>query len=164
MQFGAIAVAYAGLAVVAAGLLYRRHLVALEDPAAASGGMAAAGDTMLGFFLAGLFMIPTVFLIWIIAKFEGPYQAYSQFLLGLSLSAPVCLSLLLLGDRHTGLSLAWLSMYRIMGTPVVLVGMGFSRLVARFDRAKRLISYALLVEGLTLAIAVAVVLYGFLYG
>ena len=164
MQFTSIALAYAALAVVAAGFLYRRHLVELQDPAAASGGMAAFGDTLLGFFLAGLFLIPTVWLIWIIAKFEGPYRAYSQFLLGFSLSAPVCLSLLFLGERYVAPSLSWLSLFRIMGTPVVLVGMGFSRLVARFDRAKRLISYALLVEGLTLAIAVAIVLYGFLSG
>jgi hypothetical protein len=33
--------------------------------------------------------------------------------------------------------------------------MGISRFAARFDRAKRLASYALLVEGLTLGLAVA---------
>jgi hypothetical protein len=33
--------------------------------------------------------------------------------------------------------------------------MGISRVAARFDRAKRLASYALLVEGLTLGLPVA---------
>jgi hypothetical protein len=37
--------------------------------------------------------------------------------------------------------------------------MGISRLVARFDRAKRFASYAILIEGLTLAIAVALVIH-----
>jgi len=35
------------------------------------------------------------------------------------------------------------------------VGMGVSRIAARFDRAKRLVSYALLIEGLTLGLSVA---------
>jgi hypothetical protein len=33
--------------------------------------------------------------------------------------------------------------------------MGISRFAARFDRAKKLASYALLIEGLTLGLAVA---------
>ena len=37
--------------------------------------------------------------------------------------------------------------------------MGVSRLVARFDRAKRFAAYALLIEGLTLAIALALVIH-----
>jgi len=46
-----------------------------------------------------------------------------------------------------------------MWSPFILVGIGVSRLVARFDRAKRLLSYALLIEGLTLAIAVALLIH-----
>ena len=144
----------------AAASLYRRHLVELEDPAAASGGMAAAGDTFLFFFIGCLFLIPTAFLIWIMAKVQTWYTAYSQFLLGLSLSAPVCLGGLLLGENHVAPSLSWLCLFRILGSPIVLLGMGVSRFVARFDRAKRLVSYALLVEGLTLGIAVAFFIHG----
>jgi hypothetical protein len=36
---------------------------------------------------------------------------------------------------------------RLFGSPFVVVGLGFSRLLARFDRAKRLTLYALLIEG-----------------
>jgi formate-dependent nitrite reductase membrane component NrfD len=46
-----------------------------------------------------------------------------------------------------------------MWLPFILVGMGVSRLVARFDRAKRFASYALLIEGLTLVIAVALLIH-----
>jgi hypothetical protein len=42
----------------AAAALYGRHLQALEDPAAASGGMAAFGDTILHLFIGCLFLIP----------------------------------------------------------------------------------------------------------
>jgi hypothetical protein len=121
--------------------------------------MWAAGDALLWIFLACLFMIPTVFLIWVIARFEAIYVAYSQFLLGLSLSAPVCLSVFLLGENQVAQSLGFLCLYRLLGSPFILVGIGMSRLVARFDRAKRLVSYALLVEGLTIAAAVALFIH-----
>jgi hypothetical protein len=52
-----------------------------------------------------------------------------------------------------------LCLYRLMWLPFILVGMGISRLVARFDRAKRFASYALLIEGLTLAIAAGLVIH-----
>jgi len=152
-------VGYVAVLVVAAALLYMRHLQELQYPAEASGGMWAAGDALLYVFIACLFMVPTVFLIWVTAKFEAFYTAYSKFLLGLSLSAPVCLSVFLLGENRVGERLINLSLYRLMWLPFILVGMGISRLVARFDRAKKFASYALLVEGLTLAIAVALLIH-----
>ena len=158
-QLWLIALAYAAVFVVAATLLYVRHLQELKYPAEASGGMWAGGDLLLDIFIACLFMVPTVFLIWVTARFEAFYTPYSKFLLGLSLSAPVCLSVLFLGENHVGQSLITLCLYRLMWLPFILMGMGISRLVARFDRAKRFASYALLIEGLTLAIAVALVIH-----
>jgi len=152
-------VGYVAVLVVAAALLYMRHVQELQYSAEASGGMWAAGDALLYVFIACLFMVPTVFLIWVTAKFEAFYTAYSKFLLGLSLSAPVCLSVFLLGENRVGERLINLSLYRLMWLPFILVGMGISRLVARFDRAKKFASYALLVEGLTLAIAVALLIH-----
>lgn len=150
---------YAAVSAFTAILLYGRHLQELQNPAEASGGMWAAGDAFLYIFVACLFMVPTALLIWITSKFEAFYTAYSKFLLGLSLSAPVCLSVLYLGGNHVEESLMNLCMYRLMWLPFILVGMGISRLVARFDRAKRFASYALLIEGLTLVITVALVIH-----
>jgi hypothetical protein len=158
-QLGLVALGYAAVLVVAATILYGRHLQELKYPAEASGGMWAAGDAFLQIFIACLFMVPTVFLIWVTARFEAFYTAYSKFLLGLSLSAPVCLSVLFLGENHVRQSLITLCLYRLMWLPFILAGIGVSRLVARFDRAKRLISNAFLIEGLTLAIAVALVIH-----
>jgi hypothetical protein len=155
MQFGLVAVGYAAVLVATAALLFARHLVYLQDPAAASGGMAAAGDTILYLFIGCLFLIPTAFLIWVIVKSESRYTAYSKFLFSLSLSGPVCLIVVWLGENHVPSSLSWFCFFRILESPVFLVGMGISRFAARFDRAKRLSSYALLVEGLTLVIPVA---------
>ena len=154
-----IALGYAAVFAVAATLLYGRHLQELKYPAEASGGMWAAGDLLLQIFIGCLFMIPTVFLIWAAARFEASYTAYSKFLLGLSLSSPVALSVLFLGESHVGQSLINLSLYRLFVSPFILVGMGISRLVARFDRAKRFASYALLIEVLTLGICVALLIH-----
>ena len=159
MQLGLVGLGYIAVLVVAAALSYGRHLQELKYPDEASGGMWAASDAFLQIFIACLFLIPTVFLVWVIAKFESFYRAYSQVLLGLSLSAPVCLSVLTLGDKLVAQSVGFLCLYRLMWSPFILVGIGVSRLVARFDRAKRLVSYALLIEGLTLAIAVGLIIH-----
>jgi hypothetical protein len=154
IKFGLVAGGYAAVILIAAALLFRQHLVNLQDPAAASGGMAAAGDMMLHLFIGFLFLIPTVFLIGIMAKFEGMYTAYSKFLFGLSLSAPVCMGVAFLGEKYVAPSVSWICFFRLLESPAILVGMAMSRIAARFARAKRLIFYALLVEGLTLGVPV----------
>jgi hypothetical protein len=156
---GLVGLGYAAALVVAAALLFARHLQELKYPADASGGMWAAGDLFLYIFIAGLFMVPTLCLILVAARFEAFYTAYSKFLLALSLTAPVCLGVLVLGENHLGESLINLAFFRLIWLPFILVGMGVSRLAARFDRAKRFVSYALLTEGLTLAIAVALLIH-----
>jgi hypothetical protein len=155
MKFGLVAAGYAAVIVVSAALLFLHHLVELQDPAAAAGGMAAAGESMLVLFIGCLFLIPTAFLVWIMAKSEARYTAYSKFLFGLSLTAPVCMSVVVFGENHVAPSLSWFCFFRVMVSPVLLVAMGMSRFAARFDRAKRLTTYALLVEGATLLLAVA---------
>ena len=50
-------------------------------------------------------------------------------------------------------------MDRLLGSPIVIVGLVISRLLARFDRAKRLTLYALLIEVLTLALTAALLIF-----
>ena len=50
-------------------------------------------------------------------------------------------------------------MARLISSPFVIVGLGFSRLLARFARAKRLTFYALMIEILTLVFLVAAFLF-----
>ena len=159
-QLTFIALGYAAVFVVAACFLYLNHLAALRNPIEASGGMYAGGELVLEIFLSFLFLIPTLFLIWATAKFEVFYTAYSKFLLGLSLSAPVCLSVVIFGENHVARSLGFFCLFRLVWSPFILVGMGISRIVARFDRAKRFASYALLIEMLTLVTAVALLIHG----
>jgi hypothetical protein len=152
------ALGYAAVLVIAAVILYARHLQELLYPAEASGGMWAAGDAMLYVFIACLFLLPTIFFFFVTAKFESFYVACSRFLLGVSLSAPVCLGSLWLGDHRLANGFLSFCLYRLLCSPFLLVGIGASWLAARFDRAKRLVSCALVVEGLTLGVAVALLL------
>ncbi|HKO05505.1 MAG TPA: hypothetical protein VJW51_12185 [Candidatus Acidoferrales bacterium] len=158
-QLWFIALGYAAVFVVAATLLYERHLQELKYPAEATGGMWAAGDLFLQIFIGCLFMIPTAFLIWVTARFEVFYTGFSKFLLGLSLSSPVSLYVFLLGEKNVGESLLTLALFRLVASPFILVGMGISRLAARFERAKRFASYALLIEVLTLGVGVALLIH-----
>src|SRR5579859_7406835 len=41
-------------------------------------------------------------------------------------------------------------LFRLFASPLVIIGLGTSRVFARFPRAKRLISYSLVIEALTL--------------
>jgi hypothetical protein len=158
-QLRFVAWGYAAVLLIAAIMLYGRHLQELKYPVDAAGGMWAAGDTFLYFFVACLFMIPTAFLIWVIAKVETVYKVYSQFLLGLSLSAPVSLILLNFGEGKLAEGVISVCLLRLLGAPLILFGIGVSRWVARFDRTKMLTSLALVVEGLTLATAVVLLIH-----
>jgi hypothetical protein len=157
-QLGLIAIGYAAIAAVAAALLYQRHLQELRNPLEASGGMWAAGDALLDLFIAGLFTIPTIALLWIIRTCESSYTIYSRILLCLSLSAPLWLGILWLGNNRLWDGMITICWYRLLWSPVLLAGMGVSRLFARFERAKRLSSCALLVEGINAAITIALVI------
>lgn len=146
----------------AALLLYVRHLQYVNHPedVAAAGGMYAAGDLMLEIFIACMLLVPTFFLALVIRKSEHLYAAYSMVLLGLSLTAPVCMGVLSVPAVNQGtMVLGWICMDRLLCSPVVIVGLVFSRLLARFDRAKRLTLYALLIEVLTLALTAALFLF-----
>jgi hypothetical protein len=153
------ALGYTAVLLFAAAVLFVRHLQELQNPAEASGGMWAGGDLILYIFIACLLIVPTAFLIWVAAKFEGVYTAYSIFLLVLSLTAPVCLAIFHFGEVHDGQTLFTICLFRLIWSPFVLVAMGVSRIVVRFDRAKRFSSYALLIEGLTFVIAVALLIH-----
>lgn len=159
-QLWLVAAGYAAVIVIAAILLLARYLQEVSHPAdvSAASGMYAAGDMMLVFFIAFLFMVPTCFLLRTIAKLEAFYTTYSQLLLIFSLSAPVCLALIHLDPDRMPQSLGFLCLYRLIWSPFILVAIIVSRLVARFALAKKLTSYALLIEGVTLCIAVGLLL------
>jgi hypothetical protein len=152
-QLGLVASGYAAVLAIATALIYQRHLQYVQHPedVVASSGMYAAGDWMLEIFITCLLLIPTFFLMLAIRKSESLYTRYSKVVLGFSLTAPVSAALLSIpAINQSTLLFGNVCLYRLFASPLVVVWMGASRWLARFDRSRRLISYALLIESLTL--------------
>jgi hypothetical protein len=156
LQLRLVAASYAAVGVVSALLIYGRYLQYVRNPqdVAASSGMYAGGDLMLEIFICFLFLGPTVALVFVIRKSESCYTAYAKVLLGLSLTAPISVGLLIipvLNQWYWGDAIV----FRLFAIPIVVVVLIFSRWLTRFARARRLIFYALLIEGLTFGVILA---------
>lgn len=156
VQLGFVAACYAAVLAFAAVMITGRHIAALRNPADFNGGMAAAGDWMLELFIGVLLLIPTFFLAFVIRNEDAAYTAFAKVLFGLSLTAPISLGLMLVpAISQSETILGFFCLYRLSDTPIVLTGLGVSRLLARSKAAKRLISCALLIEAITVALMIA---------
>jgi hypothetical protein len=161
-QLRLVGASYAVVLVTAALLVYVRHLLYVNHPqdVAAAGGMYAAGDWMLEILIGCMLLVPTFVLVLVIRQSELLYTGYSTTVLGLSLTAPLSLALLAIPAVSQGtMLLGWICMDRLLCSPVAIVGLAVSRLLARFERAKRLTLYALLIETFTTALTVALFLF-----
>jgi hypothetical protein len=161
-QLGLVAAGYAVVLATAALLVYVRYLQYVNHPedVAASGGMYAAGDWMLEIFIGCMLLVPTFVLALVIRTSEHLYAGYSKVLLGLSLTAPISLGVLSIPAVNQGtMARGWICMDRLFCSPIVIVGLVVSRLLARFDQAKRLTLYALLIEVLTFALTAALFIF-----
>jgi hypothetical protein len=155
-----VAAGYAAVLAASTFLVIGRYLQYTSHPQDANqyGGMWAGGDMVLGVFIFFLFIVPTFFLVLVARKSEPLYVNYAKVLVVFSLTAPVSMGLLAIpaiGQSNSLLGSA--CMWRVLGAPFVLAAMAGSRLLARFPRAKRLCSYAALIEGVAL-IAMVVLL------
>jgi hypothetical protein len=156
LQLRLVAASYAVVGVVSALLLYARYLQYVSNPqdVATSGGMYAGGDLLLEIFIGFLLLVPTVALAFVIRRSESCYTAYAKVLLGLSLTAPISVGLLIipvLNQWYWGDA----CIFRLFAIPIVVVVLIFSRWLTRFARARRLILYALLIEGATFVVIIA---------
>jgi hypothetical protein len=147
---------YAVVAVASALLIYERYLQYVRNPqdVAASGGMYAGGDLLLELIICFLFLVPTAALVLVIRKSESAYTTYAKVLLGVSVTAPISAGLLIipvLNQWYWGDA----CIFRLFAIPIVVVVLIFSWWLTSFARARRLISYALLIEGLTFVAIVA---------
>lgn len=152
-QLGLVAAGYAAVLAASTFLVVARHLQYLRHPDDASqyGGMWAGGDMILGVFIFCLFLAPTFFLVLVMRNSEALYTGYAKVLFVLSLTAPASVGLFAIPMvRESNSLLGFACMWRLFGSPFVLVGMAGSRLLARFPLAKRWSSYAALVEAVTL--------------
>jgi hypothetical protein len=167
VQLGLVAIGYAAVVAVAAVLIVVRYFQYVNHPAdvAAYGGMYAGGDLMLEVFIGGMLMVMTFFLVLVIYKSEPDYTIYSKVLLGLSLTAPLSVGLISIPAVNQGMNvLGEVCMFRLFASPMVIVGMGMSRIFARFPRPKRLTVYALLIEAVTLILLLAALILPLHFG
>jgi len=156
LQLRLVAASYAVVGVVSALLVFVRYLqyVLYPDDVAAAGGMYAGGDLLLEIFILFLLLVPTVALMFVIRKSESWYTAYAKVLLGVSLTAPLSVVLTIipvLNQWYWGDA----CIFRLFAIPIVFVVLIFSRWLTRFARARKLIFYALLIEGLTFVVIIA---------
>lgn len=158
LQLGLVAAGYAAVLAGAGVLLYDRYMLYVTHPddTTASSGMYAFGDWMLAIFIGCMLLVPTFFLAWIVRNSESYSTNYARLMLAASFTAPLCgiLGIIPALSHGPGI-LGEVCAARMLCSPVVLVGLGVSRLLAKYPRAKRLTSYALLVEVLTLVVGVA---------
>jgi len=143
------------VAGIAAILIIWRYMQYAEHPAdvAASGGMWAGGDLILEFFICGMLLVVTFFLVLVIYKSEAAYTNYAKVMLALSITAPVSIGLIAIPAVSEGSSvLGYGCLFRLFASPAVLLGLGMSRVLARFPKAKRITNCALLIEVLTLVL------------
>lgn len=152
-QLWLVAAACAAVVVVSTFLVGWRYLQYSWHPEDANqySGMWAGGDMFLAAFIYCLFLAATFFLALVVRKSEPLYIGYSKALIALSLTAPASIGLLAIpAVENSNSLLGWVCMWRLFASPFVLFGLVGSRLLARFPRAKRLSSYAGLIEGATL--------------
>jgi hypothetical protein len=136
VQLGIVGAGYAAVSLLTALLLFSRHMQYVKNSAdaAAAGGMWAGGDLILAIFIGCLFCVPTFLLVLVIRK-----------------------SLLLLWATGQGNSFfGWFSFYRVLASPLFIIGFVVSWLLGRFARAKRLLLYALGIEAGALVIGIAI--------
>lgn len=157
VQIGLVACGYAGVLAISAILIVWRYWQYVNHAAdvTASGGMWAGGDLLLEFFICGMMLTVTFVLVLVIYGHETAYTNYSKVMIALSASLPV--SVVLMAIPAIGQSnslLGWACMFRVFASPLMLAGFGMNRLFARFPQAKRMTTYALLIEGLTLVFMV----------
>ena len=155
-QLRLVAAGYAVVVAISALLVFQRYLAYVHNAqdAAAAGGMWAGGDLLLEILIFILLLVPTAALVFVIRKSESAYTVYAKVLLGLSLTAPMSLVFLVipvLNQWYWGDAI----IFRLFAIPLVLFVLIASRWLARFTRARQLISYALLIEGLTLVLIFA---------
>jgi|SRR5215831_2643392 len=156
LQLRLVAAGYAVVIVISALLVYQRYLVYVRNPqdVAAAGGMYAGGDLLLEIFICFLFLVPTAALVFVIRKSESLYTSYAKVLLGLSLTAPLSLGLLIVpafNQWYWGDAIV----FRLFAVPIVFAVLILSRWLTRFARARQLIFYALLIEGMTFVVMIA---------
>ena len=155
LQIEFIAFGYASVFACAMYSWYERHLAELRYPIDSQGGMWAAGDEMLAYYIFFLFLVPTFFLLRLMGTSERTYTSYSKFALALALTSPLSALLLLVNVSRLSPAISDIALMRLFRSPMMFIFLATSRVFARPKIAKRLINLAIVTEVLTVIAGVA---------
>jgi hypothetical protein len=78
LQVQLIGAGYAAVLMFAVYEFFQSYLYRLREPIDPSGGMAAFGDEILTLFVFLLFLVPTFFLLRLMAQSDGVYTVYAK--------------------------------------------------------------------------------------
>ena len=161
LEHALIASGYVAAVGLGTALIYARLMWESAHPEQVmeSSGMFAFGDMLLYMFAGLLLLIPTFFLVWMLSRSEESGVSCAKVLLAVALSAPLGLVLMAIGEKMIPGTLLVAAFMRLEWSPFVFAFLLGSRLLARFPRAKRVISFALLTEIATILIAIAILLF-----
>ena len=164
VKLGTVIAGYVAVILVAAVLVHFQHMQHVSDFNAQMSGRVPEfhpfSDWMAALGIGGLFLIPTFLLVLMIRESEAAFTNYSKILLAFSVTGPIC-ALVAFPAGMLADFLLKLCFFRLYAMPAVIVGMVASWLFARFNRAKRLILYALLVEVGTFILGLTFFVYVF---
>jgi len=161
-QLGIVAAVYAAVLAVSAILAFMRYMqyVRHPDDVAAAGGMYAFGDAMLAMFIVCMLLVPTFLLAMVVRQAEGLSISYAKAMLFVSLTLPLSAGIIAIPAVGQSSSIfGEVCLERIFAAPAVFAGLVMSRLLAKFDRGKRLTLYAILIEALTLLVMIGLMFF-----
>ena len=139
-------------------MYFARYLAALRDPAYSSGGMWAFGDLILDVFVFCAFLVPTLFLLRYMAQSDKAFTVYSKIALAVSITAPLCALILGIWQGVWRNMPIWLQdplSTRLFWSFGVLLVLVMSRIAGRRQPSKKLLNYAMAIEGFTMVVVVA---------
>jgi len=155
VQLGIVAAIYVAVVAVSGILVALRYLQYVRHPqdVAAAGGMYGFGDVMLALMIVCMLLFPTFLLAIVVRQSEALSIGYAKAMVGVSLTLPLSAGIIAIPAVAQSTSiLGELCLEWLFASPAVLVGLVMSRLLAKFDRAKRLTLYAILIEIVTLGV------------
>ncbi len=150
LQIELIVFGYVSVAAYAMVSWYVRHLAELGNPIDAQGGMWAAGDEMLSYFIFFLFLVPTFFLLRLMGNSDKAYDRYSKLAIAAAVTAPISLLLLIADAAKVSSVIGDIALIRLFRSPMFWTVLVISRIFARSKVSKRLINWAVTAETVTI--------------
>jgi hypothetical protein len=149
-KLGVVLGGYVAALLVACATTYVHAAIeARIDPAQASGGMQAFGDSLLFVGLFGfLALIPTALALYFLRPFEKFWTVFSVASLAIAATGPV--AALMIGMSHespgAGMAVSFWGLLKVLGAPLFGIGFLICAGIAPMRRSRRVLLAAAAIE------------------